>query len=99
QITDWEGNLIQRQQQTFQDVINFKNQLDAQMAALIGSVDGLEPPFTAGARERWSDLSGQWQGHRESMLQLLEAVGDFNEWLTELGIDPIVIPGARRTVS
>ncbi|MGI9627018.1 MAG: VPS10 domain-containing protein, partial [Longimicrobiales bacterium] len=37
QITDWEGNLIQRQQQTFQDVINFKNQLDAQMAALIGS--------------------------------------------------------------
>ena len=99
QITDWEGNLIQRQQQTFQDVINFKNQLDAQIAALIGSVDGFEPPVTAGARERWSDLAGQWQGHREGMLQILEAVGDFNQWLTELGIDPIVIPGAGRTVS
>ena len=66
-ITDWEEALIQRRQQTFQDVINFRNKLDAQILALVGSVDGTEPPLTAGARERWTDLRDEWAAHESAL--------------------------------
>ena len=98
-ITEWEEELIQRQQRTFQDVINFRNKLDAQILALIGSVDGTEPPLTAGARERWSDLRDEWAGHEDTLEQLLEAVDAFNAFLTESGVQPISVRPRGRPVS
>ena len=98
-ITEWEEELIQRRQQTFQDVINFRNKLDAQLLALIGSVDGTEPPLTAGARERWTDLQGEWAAHENTLGQLLEAVDAFNDFLVESGVQPIGVRTRARPVS
>ena len=98
-ITEWEEELIQRRQQTFQDVINFRNKLDAQILALIGSVDGTEPPLTAGARERWTDLQEEWAVHENTLGQLLQAVNAFNEFLTESGVQPITVRPRGRPVS
>ncbi len=98
-IGEWEEELIQRQQQTFQDVINFKNKLDAQILALIGSVDGTEPPVTAGARERWSDLRGEWAGHEATLAELLGAVQVFNNFLAENGVQAISVRPRTRPVS
>ena len=98
-ITDWEEELIQRRQQTFQDVINFRNKLDAQILALIGSVDGTEPPLTAGARERWTDLQEEWAAHENTLGQLLQAVNAFNDFLTESGVQPITVSPRGRPVS
>ena len=42
-ITTWEENLIQPKQKTFQDVINFNNQLNADLLHLKGFVDVAEP--------------------------------------------------------
>lgn len=95
EIDAWEGELIQRDQKTFQDVINFTNKLDAQLLDLVGTVDGTEPPVTTGARARWTDLSSEWAGHREALGTLMEAVRAFNAWIIELGIDPIVLPQGR----
>jgi hypothetical protein len=80
-------------------VINFRNKLDAQILALIGSVDGTEPPLTAGARERWTDLQEEWAAHENTLGQLLEAVGAFNEFLTESGVQPITVIRRGRPVS
>ena len=98
-ITEWEEELIQRRQQTFQDVINFRNKLDAQILALIGSVDGTEPPLTAGAQERWTDLQGEWAAHENTLGQLLEAVDAFNDFLVESGVQPIGVRTRARPVS
>ena len=98
-ITEWEEELIQRRQRTFQDVINFRNKLDAQILALIGSVDGTEPPLTAGARERWADLREEWAVHESTFGQLLAAVRAFNDFLAESGVEPIIVQPRGRPVS
>lgn len=60
-ITKWEENLIQSKQKTFQDVINFNNQLNADLLHLKGFADVAEPEVTAGAKERLQDLLADWQ--------------------------------------
>ena len=93
-IEAWEHALIQRNQETFQDVINFRNQFNAQVLALIGAVDGSEPPVTQGARDRIGDLESEWQGYRQTMLAILrEDVAAFNRLIASLGIPAIVVPG------
>lgn len=59
-IDTWERNLIQPDQKTFQDVINFKNQLNSQLMHLKGYIDAVDPKVTAGAKERLSDLLSEW---------------------------------------
>jgi photosystem II stability/assembly factor-like uncharacterized protein len=59
-INTWEENLIQPKQKTFQDVINFHNQLNAEFMELREYVDAAEPKVTQGAKERMADLLGQW---------------------------------------
>ena len=64
-ITSWEGKLIQPNQKTFQDVINFRNQLNAEFMHLKGFVDVAEPKVTDGAKERLRDLLAQWKTYEE----------------------------------
>jgi photosystem II stability/assembly factor-like uncharacterized protein len=96
-IAAWEDVLVQPDQKTFQDVINFVNQLDAQLLALIQSVDGMEPPVTQGARDRLADLTDAWAGHARTRDAILsEDLTAFEALLEELGIPHVVIsrPGA-----
>ena len=60
-ITAWEESLVQTKQKTFQDVINFNNQLNADLLHLKGYVDVAEPKVTAGAKEQLQDLLADWQ--------------------------------------
>ncbi|MFQ5744681.1 MAG: glycosyl hydrolase, partial [Acidobacteriota bacterium] len=93
-INDWEENQVQPRQQTFQDVINFTNKLNAQVLALMQSVNGTEPPVTQGARERLSDLQAEWADHRGTMDSLLaNGVTAFNRLIEEIGIPPVIVPG------
>lgn len=59
-IKAWEEQLIQHNQKTFQDVINFNNQLNAELMYLKSYVDAPLPELTQGARERLSDLLAAW---------------------------------------
>lgn len=63
-ITTWEENLIQPKQKTFQDVINFNNQLNADLLHLKGFVDVADPKVTEGAKERLNDLLADWSKFR-----------------------------------
>jgi photosystem II stability/assembly factor-like uncharacterized protein len=60
-IDSWERNLIQPDQKTFQDVINFNNKLNAQLMHLKGYVDVEEPKVTQGAKELLDDLVADWK--------------------------------------
>ncbi|WP_430965434.1 VPS10 domain-containing protein [Spongiimicrobium sp. 2-473A-2-J] len=59
-IDSWEQSLIQPEQKTFQDVINYNNQLNAELMYLKGFVDTAEPKVTEGAKERLKDLLADW---------------------------------------
>ncbi|HEY9116480.1 MAG TPA: glycosyl hydrolase, partial [Roseivirga sp.] len=56
QITTVEDLLIQPNQKTFQDVINFENKIEAQLLHIYGTIDGIEPPITGGQKQRAEDV-------------------------------------------
>lgn len=60
-IDTWEQNLIQPKQKTFQDVINYNNKLNAQLAHLKGYINAEDPKVTQGAKERLKDLLLDWK--------------------------------------
>lgn len=92
-ITTWEENLIQPKQKTFQDVINFTNQLNAQLLHLRGYVNAVEPKVTKGAKQRLQDLLGQWNGFKSEHDAIINIeMKAFNDLYEELGIPAIILP-------
>ena len=92
QISTWEENLIQPKQKTFQDVINFNNQLNAQLMHLKGYVDTAEPSVTEGAKERLQDLLGQWAGFRNEKDKIIEGeMKAYNQLYASLGLPAIIM--------
>ncbi len=63
-ITSWEENLIQTQQKTFQDVINFNNKLNSEVLYLKDFIDTAIPQVTAGSKQRLQDLKKDWQTYK-----------------------------------
>jgi len=93
QIEAWEGALIQPDQKTFQDVINFHNQLNAQWMNLKDYVDSADPILTAGAKERFNDLKGQWILFQQTKNQIInEEMEQFNQLYKALDLPMIMIP-------
>jgi len=79
QIVKWEDNLISTKQETFQDVINFPNGLNAELLDLRGRAQMHDPRPTKGAQSRLNELLQQWNTHKKTMKQLVEKdITDFN---------------------
>ena len=92
QIKTWEENLIQPKQKTFQDVINFNNQLNAQLMHLKGFVDAAEPKVTEGARERLKDLLSEWAGFQKDRDKIIvEEMAAYNQMYSSLGLPAIIM--------
>jgi hypothetical protein len=91
-LTALEEGLVQTKTQTFQDVINFPNRLDAEIVALLGAA-GSGPPLTAGQRQRWSDLEAQWRDKQTRLAELLGPRLDaFNALVAKHAVPAIVVP-------
>ncbi len=91
-IDAWERNLIQPDQKTFQDVINFHNQLNADFMHLKGFVDTAEPKVTQGAKERLNDLLAKWGNFSKERKDIVEnEMARFNTLYQELGLPAIIL--------
>lgn len=91
-IKIWEENLIQPQQKTFQDVINFHNQLNADFMHLKGFVDTAEPKVTKGAKERLRDLLAQWKTFENEKNSIVNTeMAKYNELYSTLKLPAILI--------
>jgi len=91
-IDTWEQNLVQPNQKTFQDVINFNNQLNAEFMELKNYVDAAEPKVTKGAKERLSDLMADWkvfETERDAIVN--KEMQSFNSLYKELGLSAIIL--------
>ena len=93
-INTWENTLIQPKQETFQDVINFRNQLNAELMNLKGILDsGGDPKPTMGVVNRLKDLMADWQQRKGEMNRIIrEDVGGFNKLYKEKNIPILVVP-------
>ncbi|MCX2718822.1 VPS10 domain-containing protein [Lentiprolixibacter aurantiacus] len=91
-VGKWEENLIQPKQKTFQDVINFNNQLNAQLMHLKDYVDKAEPRVTMGAKERLKDLLNQWSGFRMEKNKIIQdEMKAYNQMYLALGLPAIIL--------
>ncbi|WP_343487167.1 glycosyl hydrolase [Allomuricauda sp. d1] len=91
-ITTWEEHLIQPKQKTFQDVINFHNQLNADFMHLKSFVDVAEPKVTEGAKERLQDLLAAWQIYENEKEALVNTEMEaFNKLYAALELPALIL--------
>jgi hypothetical protein len=91
-INRWEESLIQPKQKTFQDVINYNNQLNAELMNLKDYVDAAEPKLTRGASERLKDLLADWTIYKKERDAIVEdEMAAFNAMYTDLGLPAIIM--------
>lgn len=94
-ITDWIERVIQPRQETFQDVINFPNKLNAQFLYVYNIIDSSNPPITNGAKKRLNDLQEKWKERKQAMQKIIkEDVAAFNELFNKNNI-PAVITNSK----
>lgn len=81
-IDSLENTMIQPKQKTFQDVINFPNQLDAKLLHIQSSIDGSVPPLTTGQKQRAADMLTEWKEKKEIIDKILgERLDEYNEMI------------------
>lgn len=96
-IEGWEAQLIQNKQQTHQDVINFPNQLSAELLHLKELIDGPDPRLTLGVRQKWEELTAQWGEYSRQLRQIMdEDIASFNEMYRQLSIPAILLPNGAQ---
>ncbi|SDB20034.1 Uncharacterized protein SAMN03097699_0061 [Flavobacteriaceae bacterium MAR_2010_188] len=92
-IDRWEQKLIQPNQKTFQDVINFQNQLNAEFMELKSYASSSEPALTSGAKLRYDDLMKEWNTYvseRNSIIN--DEMAKYNSMYNQLGLPAIIMP-------
>ncbi|WP_019670456.1 VPS10 domain-containing protein [Eudoraea adriatica] len=91
-IDSWEQNLIQPNQKTYQDVINYNNQLNAQLMHLKGFVDSSDPKVTQGAKQRLADLLDDWKTYENEKKAIVNTeMASYNKMYTDLGLPAIIL--------
>ena len=91
-IDSWETNLIQPKQKTFQDVINYNNQLNAELTYLKDFTDTADPTITKGARERLNDLKKDWSVYQKERDDIITTeMSAYNDLFSTLEIPALII--------
>ena len=93
-INGVESSLISPKQKTFQDVINFRNQLDAQFFDLLSKVDRNVPPVTNGELERFEDLHKKWMDIKSDYDKVIGSVDRINKLIIEKSV-PFISGGGN----
>ena len=93
-INGVESSLISPKQKTFQDVINFRNQLDAQFFDLLSKVDRNIPPVTNGELERFEDLHKKWVDIKSDYDKVISSVDRINKLIIEKSV-PFISGGGN----
>ncbi|MBN2731923.1 MAG: glycosyl hydrolase [Balneolaceae bacterium] len=95
-ITAWIESIIQPDQETFQDVINFPNKLNAQFLYLYGIINSSNPPVTDGIQQRYRDLQQKWAERKQAKENLIDnELADFNALFEEHEIPAVITSPAE----
>lgn len=92
-IAKWEETLISPKQETFQDVINFPNRLNAELLDLKSRMDSHEPHITQGAKARLVELMSEWKILKNALDQLIiYDVANFNNLYKARQLPALIVP-------
>lgn len=92
-LNDWEASVAQVRQKTFQDIINYPNQLNTAYFDLLGRINTHDPRLTNGAQQRYQDLKQSWQTAQTNLDTLLQSnVRAFNKAYLAAGMNPLWVP-------
>ena len=70
EIDSLKNQLVQEKQKTFQDVINFPNQLDAKIRHIQSLIDESYPPVTTGQTTRATEVLDDWKMQKDKWLDI-----------------------------
>jgi DNA anti-recombination protein RmuC len=91
-LREVEDELIQWRAKAGQDTLNFPVKLNAKLAALIGSINGMEGKPTEQSREVFADLSGKVDTQLKQLDAILkEDVPGFNAKVKAVAADAIAL--------
>ena len=91
-ISEWEKQLIQPDQKTFQDVINFPNQLNSEIVDLMNRAGGMVPVITEGMKQRYTDLKVIYDRVKEEQEEISAQFVLYNELFANSNFDLISSP-------
>jgi len=92
-IATWEKKLIQPDSKTFQDVINFKNQLNSELLIIKDVLDAADPRPTDGAKLRLRETVLVWKALKQEMERIItEEVGGFNKMYSDKKLPILILP-------
>lgn len=92
-IDEWESQIVQTQQETYQDVINFPNRFSSDLLDLKNRVDTHDPRVTQGARTRLADLKSEWDDFNQQRQRILkDDIGTFNSLYRQQQLPAVLLP-------
>lgn len=91
-IDTWERKLIQPDQKTFQDVINYRNKLNAHFMHLKGFVGSADPQVTAGTKIRLKDLLSEWKTFKDERDAIVDTeMAAYNQLYKSLDLPAVIM--------
>ncbi len=91
-IDTWERKLIQPDQKTFQDVINFQNKLNAHFMHLKSFAGSAHPKVTTGSKQRLKDLVAEWKSFQEERNAIVDTeMAAYNALFKSLDLPAIIL--------
>ncbi|MEQ9425751.1 MAG: hypothetical protein RJQ09_15105 [Cyclobacteriaceae bacterium] len=89
-VDEAESKLVSPKQETFQDIINFRNMIDRHLIHLKDLIDSNVPPLTSGEKDRFEDLDQDWSEVKKEVDQILNSdLPAFNKLLRESDIQHV----------
>ncbi|NNC70943.1 MAG: glycosyl hydrolase, partial [Flavobacteriaceae bacterium] len=91
-IDTWERKLIQPDQKTFQDVINFPNKLNAHFMHLKDFAGSADPKVTEGTKARLKDLLAEWKVFKDERDAIVDTeMAAYNQLYRSLDLPAIIM--------
>ena len=90
-ISTWERTIVQPDQKTFQDVINFPNKLSSELLNLMGRMGGMIPTVTDGMKQRLADLTSEYNIAKKEHDRIASMFDKYNEMFLNSGLNILEI--------
>lgn len=92
ELKAWDENMIQRKSTAYDDVENFPNKFTANYMFLINQTESSIPKVTKGSRDRYAELTKEWEPLKAEGTRLLEtAIPAFNKLVSDAGIGVLFV--------
>ena len=88
-VKAWDGIMVQRLAQAYDDVENFVNGFTAEYITVINQTESAIPKVNNGSKEKMAELNQQWESHKKEAEELQKELTKLNQLLFESGFGSV----------